>query len=140
MPWLVREAKVLATVEVATSLRDRTRGLLGRDGIDGAILLQPARSVHTFRMRFPIDVAFCDRDLRVLKVVTLAPNRIARPVPRASAAIECEAGLMARWGVRPGDRFELRGLDDEGRSASDAGAAGAAGGDGQAAGPDEPTG
>ena len=119
MPWLVHEAKVLATIEVATSLRDRTRGLLGRDGIDGAILLQPARSVHTFRMRFPIDVAFCDRALRVLKVVTLAPNRITRPVPKACSAIECEAGMMARWGVRPGDRFELRGLDDEERPASD---------------------
>ena len=110
MPWLVRDAKVLATLEVAASLRDRTRGLLGRDGIDGAIALQPARSVHTFRMRFPIDVAFCDRELRVLKVVTLAPNRVTLPVLKARTVIECEAGMMAKWGVRPGDRFELRGV------------------------------
>ena len=56
------------------------RGLLGRDGIEGALLLRPARSVHTFRMRFAIDVAFCDRDLRVLRVVThgAQPGRVGR--------------------------------------------------------------
>ena len=114
MPWLVREGKVLATLEVATSMRDRTRGLLGRDGIDGAILLRPAKSVHTLRMRFPIDVAFCDRELRVLRVTTLSRNRLARPVLKAHAVIESEAGTMARWGVRVGDQLEVRGLDDDG--------------------------
>ena len=43
------------------------RGLLGRDGIDGAMLLRPARSVHSVGMRFPIDVAFCDQDLVVVR-------------------------------------------------------------------------
>lgn len=112
MPWLVRDGKVLATLEVATSVRDRTRGLLGRDGIDGAILLRPAKSVHTFRMRFPIDVAFCDRDLRVVKVTTLARNRATFPVVKAHAVIESEAGTMARWGVRVGDQLDIRGLDE----------------------------
>jgi uncharacterized protein len=111
MPWLVRDGKVLATLEVATSVRERTRGLLGRDGIDGAILLRPAKSVHTFRMRFPIDVAFCDRDLRVLRVTTVARNRMTRPVMKAHAVIESEAGTMARWGVRVGDQLDVRGLD-----------------------------
>ena len=112
MPWLVRDGKVLATLEVATSLRHRTRGLLGREGIDGAILLRPARSVHTFRMRFAIDVAFCDRDARVIRVVTLVPNRITMPVRKARLVIECEAGVMAHWGIRAGDLLELRGVDD----------------------------
>jgi uncharacterized membrane protein (UPF0127 family) len=114
MPWLVRDGKVLATLEVATSLRDRTRGLLGRDGIDGAILLRPAKSVHTLRMRFSIDVVFCDRELRVLRVTTLPRNRLSRPVLKAHAVIESEAGTMARWGVRVGDQLEVRGLDDDG--------------------------
>jgi len=114
MPWLVRDGKVLATLEVATSVRDRTRGLLGRDGIDGAILLRPAKSVHTLRMRFPIDVAFCDRELRVLRVTTVARNRVTRPVLKAHAVIESEAGTMVRWGVRVGDQLEIRGLEDDG--------------------------
>jgi uncharacterized membrane protein (UPF0127 family) len=107
--WLVRGDKVLATVEVADTPRARVRGLLGRDGIEGALLLRPARSVHTVRMRFAIDVAFCDRDLRVLRVVTMRPNRLGRPVWRAHSAIETEAGTMARWELRPGDRLHVWG-------------------------------
>jgi len=114
MPWLVREGKVLATIEVAASLRDRTRGLLGREGIEGAILLRPAKSVHTFRMRFPIDVAFCDRELVVVKTTTLRRNRMSVPVLKAHAVIECEAGQLDRWRVRVGDRLELRGVDEDG--------------------------
>ena len=132
MPWLVRDGKVLATLEVATSMRDRTRGLLGRDGIDGAILLRPARSVHTLRMRFAIDVAFCDRDLRVLKVTTLARNRATLPVRRAHAVIESEAGTMSRWGVRVGDQLDIRGLDAEDPAVVDAAGASAAGAAGAA--------
>jgi uncharacterized membrane protein (UPF0127 family) len=108
MAWLVRDGKVLATVEVATSVTGRTRGLLGRDGIDGALLLRPARSVHTFRMRFAIDVAFCDGDQRVVKVLTLPPNRMTLPVRKARSVIECEAGMLRKWGVKVGDKLDVR--------------------------------
>lgn len=109
MPWLLRDGEVLATLEVADTWRDRTRGLLGRDGIDGALLLRPARSVHTVRMRFPIDVAFCTSDLRVVRTTRLAPNRITRPVLRARCVIEADAGAFSRWGLRPGDHLEIKG-------------------------------
>jgi uncharacterized protein len=111
MPWLVRDGKVLATVETAGTRRERRRGLLGRDGIDGVLRLR-ARSVHTVRMRFPIDVAFCDPrsrgELRVVRVVTLRPNRVTRLSVRRRVALEAEAGSFRRWGVRPGDRLEIR--------------------------------
>lgn len=109
MPWLVHDDKVLATLEVAESMGTRARGLLGRDGIEGAILLQPARSVHTIRMRFAIDVAYLDGDQRVVRIVTMAPNRIGLPVWRARSVVEAEAGSFERWGLRTGDRVEIRG-------------------------------
>ena len=109
MPWLVHDGKVLATLEVATARRDRMRGLLGRDHVEGALQLDPARSVHTFRMRMAIDVAYCDRDLRVLRVVTMRPNRLGLPVWKARSVIEAEAGSFERWGVAVGDRLEVRG-------------------------------
>ena len=109
MAWLCRDGDVLAALEVAESRRARTRGLLGRDGIEGAILLRPACSVHTLGMRFPIDVAFLDRDLTVVATVTMARNRLGLPRWRARSVLEAEAGAFERWGLRVGDRLEVKG-------------------------------
>ncbi len=109
MPWLMRDTEVLAALEVAESFADRSRGLLGRDGIDGALLLRPARSVHTIGMRFPIDVAFCDRDLVVVDFVRMRPWRLSRPRLRGRAVIEAEAGAFERWRLKVGDHLEVQG-------------------------------
>jgi uncharacterized protein len=108
MAWLLREGEVLASLEVAHSWRERTRGLLGRDGIDGALLLSPAHAVHTLGMRFPIDVAFCDRELVVLRVVRMPRHRLGRPVWRSHTVVEAEAGAFERWALRPGDQLEVK--------------------------------
>jgi len=107
MPWLVRHGEVLCTLEVPAGIAGRARGLLGRDGIDGAILLRPTRSVHTLGMRFPIDVAFCDKGFIVLDTVCMAPNRVGRPRLRARSVIEAEAGAFERWRLVPGDQLEI---------------------------------
>ena len=108
VPWLVRDGDVLCSLTEATSFGDRLKGLLGRDGVDGALLLRPAKSVHTVGMRFAIDVAFCDRDLVVVDTVCLRPQRMTRPRRRARCVIEAEAGAFERWGLRVGDRLEVR--------------------------------
>ncbi|MEV7196658.1 DUF192 domain-containing protein [Streptomyces sp. NPDC093510] len=95
-------------LEIAGSARARRQGLLGRAGVAGAILLTPASSVHTVRMRFAIDVAYLDQEWRVLSVRTMRPGRIGLPRPRARHVIEAEAGAMARWGVRRGARIVVR--------------------------------
>jgi len=107
--WLVRDAEVLAAVEVPAGTRGRARGLLGRDGFDGVMLLRPCRNVHTIRMRFAIDVAFCDVSGLVLRTCSLRPGRISPIVWRAAFAIEASAGAFERWRLVPGDRVELRG-------------------------------
>lgn len=95
-------------LEVARSAQSRRRGLLGRDGIDGALLLSPASAVHTLGMRFPIDVAYLDRTLRVMAVRTMPPGRVGLPRPGARHVLEAEAGAMERWGIRPGVRVGIR--------------------------------
>ena len=107
MPWLVRDGEVLASVEVADSFRGRGRGLLGRNGIEGAILLKPARSVHTIGMRFPIDVAFVDREMVVVRTVRMPRHRLGRPCIKACQVIEAEAGAFDRWGLRVGDQLDV---------------------------------
>ena len=108
MGWLVREGEVLASLEIASSLRDRTRGLRGRDGIRGAMLLRPAMAVHTVGMRFDLDVAFCDRQMVVLRCCRVRRHRLSRPVLRSLSVIEAEAGAFERWRLRPGDRLEIK--------------------------------
>ena len=107
---------MLASVEVATSWRSRARGLLGREQLEGAIVLRPCRSVHTLGMRFPLDVAYCDADMTVMRVVRMGRHRLGMPVWRSRTVIEAEAGAFARWNLRPGDRLEIKG-DDEGAGA-----------------------
>lgn len=98
-------------LEIAASYRARTRGLLGRDSVDGAMLLSPASGVHTFRMRMAIDVAHLDRRLRVVAVRTMKPGRLGRPRLRARHVLEAEAGAMAGWGLTVGAVVDVEAED-----------------------------
>jgi uncharacterized membrane protein (UPF0127 family) len=102
--------RVLASaVEAAFDSRTRKQGLLNRTGLDPgmALVLAPCGAIHTFFMRFPIDVVFVRRDGTVARVVSnLAPWRIAIAFG-AHAAIELAAGGAARCGTSVGDRVRL---------------------------------
>jgi len=107
--WLLRDGDVLASAEIAASAAARRRGLLGRDRVDGAFVLRPCRQVHTMGMKVPLDVAFCDVRGRVLRICSLPPWRLSRPVWHAAFVVEAAAGAFARWQLEPGDRIEVRG-------------------------------
>jgi uncharacterized membrane protein (UPF0127 family) len=108
MAWLVCDARVLASAEVADTRRARRRGLLGRDSMEGALVLEPCRWIHTIGMRFPIDVAYLDADGIVLKTLHMHRFRLGIPVWGARTVIEAQAGAFARWGLRVGDEIEVR--------------------------------
>lgn len=105
--WLLRGDEVLASAEVVTSLLGRTKGLLGCDGYDGALLLRRTSAVHTLGMRFPLDVAFLDQHLVVLDVCRMDPWRVCLPRWRARNVLEAEAGAFQRWRLERGDQLEL---------------------------------
>ncbi len=143
MPWLVSEARVLASADVARSRRAKRRGLLRRDGFEGALVLDGCHWVHTIGMRFDLDVAYVGGDGVVLKTVRMPRYRIGAPVRRARWVIEAEAGAFERWGLQPGDPVELRVEDAQGESKpSRDGRAGPAEADGSAgsAAPADPAG
>ncbi|MGQ0803584.1 MAG: DUF192 domain-containing protein [Actinomycetota bacterium] len=108
MAWLVREGDVLAAAEVAATRRERRRGLRGRSEVEGALVLRPCRNVHTVGVRFPIDVAFCDRDGVVIRISCLRPWRLSPMVFRAALAIEARAGAFERWKLHVGDKLEVK--------------------------------
>lgn len=98
----------MASAEVAADRRSRNKGLLGRDGLEGALVVDGCRWIHTFGMRFPLDVAYLDADGNVLKTVRMQRNRLGAPVWRSRSVIEAEAGAFARWGLHVGLVIELR--------------------------------
>lgn len=108
MAWLVCNARVLASAEVADTKAARSRGLLGRRSLDGALVLQPCRWVHTLGMKFPIDVAFLDSDGMVVRISRMRRHRMGLPVAHARTVLEAEAGAFGRWGLHVGDVIEIR--------------------------------
>src|SRR5438132_748867 len=87
-------------VKVATTLWARGKGLLGTASLpsgDG-LWLTPCRSVHTFFMGYPIDVAFLDAQGVILSKATLSPWRISPFEVRAVGALELPAGTLGQTG------------------------------------------
>ena len=92
---------------VADRMLSRMKGLLGRKDLSTGegILIRPAPSIHTFFMRFPIDVVFLSRQGDVLKIAEhVAPWR-ARSCRHSYAVLELAAGEAGRRGLAVGDRI-----------------------------------
>lgn len=96
------DGRRVAPLELADSYRSRRRGLLKRDGVEGAFWLRPCRHVHTLGMRFAIDVALVDRNGRVLLTEALRPGRFAAVRLRCRSVIEAQEGEFAAWGIEAG--------------------------------------
>jgi len=111
MAWLMSEARVFASVELANDRRTRLKGLIGRDTIEGAFVIPSCRWVHTIGMHFPLDIAYVDSANVVIKTESLQPHRVGVPVLRARMVIEAKAGAFERWGLRVGDPIEIRTTD-----------------------------
>jgi uncharacterized membrane protein (UPF0127 family) len=97
-------------VEVAGGLLERMRGLLGRDGLDAnrALWLEPCNAVHTFGMRFPIDVVFIDRRGCALSVHRNVGRGRVLVCWRARTALEMRAHAVETSQIEAGDRLEWR--------------------------------
>lgn len=106
--WLVSEARVLASAEVATTRAARRQGLRGRTSLEGAFVIPHCAWVHSVGMKMPIDVAFVAADGVVLKIVRMKPWRLGAPVRRADWVIEAPPGAFERWGLAIGDVVEQR--------------------------------
>jgi uncharacterized membrane protein (UPF0127 family) len=98
-------------IDWAGTSSKRRRGLLGRDELaaDKGIYLVPCQWVHTFGMRFPIDVAFLGCDGRVLAVNrSLKPNRLSRMTLRAEGVLELAAGRLRETETEVGDVLQFK--------------------------------
>jgi uncharacterized protein len=96
--------------DLAKSFLARGRGLLGRAGLAAGegLVIYPEWSVHSFFMRFPIDVIFCDAQDRVVGLrAKMAPNLPFAGKWGARYVIELPAGAIAATGTQVGDQLTL---------------------------------
>jgi uncharacterized membrane protein (UPF0127 family) len=108
-----RGVALSSTAEVARTLRKRTKGLIGRSFQEfaqgRALWIVPCDGIHTFGMRFPIDVAYLDSSGRIVKIYhRIAPFRIAALSFRTKSVVELPPGTLAQTGTNVGDILEFR--------------------------------
>jgi uncharacterized membrane protein (UPF0127 family) len=100
---------IAANLLTAFDSKSRNTGLLRHSRLDRhtALLIAPCNSIHTFFMKFPIDVAFMSKDGLVIKRRTGIPAwRLAMSL-RAHSVIEFAAGVLDEADVRRGDRLAV---------------------------------
>jgi len=107
---LTRGSEVAVRVRHADRAWSRLVGLLGRRGLakDEGLLLTPCTSVHTFFMRFPIDILYLDRERVVVKAVrALRPFRVSACLRGGHSILELAAGALEASGTQVGDRLAV---------------------------------
>ena len=105
---LSKNSEIAHTVMVADSLYLRLKGLLGESSIEPgkALWIHRCNNIHTWFMRFPIDVIFVDKKMIVKsKVENLKPWRLSLPVWRAYSVFEMAAGTLRTTQVAIGDQL-----------------------------------
>lgn len=99
----------------AAKMLERLKGLLGRSGLEAGegIHIEPCNSIHTFFMRFAIDVLFLDRAGTIVRAFeAIPPWRLTRIYPKAHSVVELPPGTLAATGTYEGDRVVFGQLTD----------------------------
>ena len=93
-------------VRFATTFIDRLVGLLSSSGlpIDSGLYFPKCSAVHTFGMRFAIDVLFLDAECRVLKIVTMSRWKVSIH-SKADSVLELQAGACGYHDIKIGQKL-----------------------------------
>ncbi len=106
---VTKESLLGDRIDLAGKSGERTKGLLGRAGLDDGegLWIAPCEAIHMFFMKFAIDAVFIDKKRRVTKVVSnLKPWRLAASL-RAHSVIELPVGVAERTRTEKGDQLEF---------------------------------
>jgi uncharacterized protein len=105
-----RQLVLSEEVAIAGTSHARRKGLLGMSAMPAGfgLWIAPCEAVHTFAMKFQIDVIFLDRQKRVIKLSQrLPPWRIA-VCWRAHSVLELEAGVIEKTGTAVSDSLRFQ--------------------------------
>jgi len=110
---VTRGTTIAERAGLASSLRDRTVGLLGRSSLatGEGLWIERSPSIHMFFMRFAIDAVFVSRDRRVTKIAAnLKPWRVVWWAPGARDCLELPVGAVTASGTQVGDELAIEDL------------------------------
>jgi uncharacterized membrane protein (UPF0127 family) len=118
---LTRQTVLATSIEVADHGRARRKGLLGRDSLRAGegLWIIPCESVHTFGMRFAIDLVYLDRKRRVKKVRSSVPPWRLSACLSAHSVIELASGTIRSTQTSPGDYLEFSTISSVNESVDD---------------------
>ena len=106
-----RTGEVIAKkVRIAQDFKSRSVGLLNRQsmGEDEGLLIKPCNSIHTFFMKFPIDVLFLSESSAVVKAVhNIGPFRLSASHIKGYMTLELAAGVIQKFDIKTGDIIEI---------------------------------
>ncbi len=101
---------IASNLKEARGFFSRLKGLVGKSilGDGEGLWMARCRAIHTFGMRFPIDVVFLDRDFIVkMAVKSVLPCRTVVSCLSAKSVIELPEGTIERTQVQIGDKIEI---------------------------------
>lgn len=106
---ITRQTQLADRVQVAGDGGSRRKGLLGRERLaEGeGLWIVPCEAVHTFWMRFAIDLIYLDRDHRVVKTLSNVPPWRLSACLRAHSVLELATGVVRNTQTRAGDQLTL---------------------------------
>lgn len=104
-----RQRVLAESADVADDSRKRRTGLLKHTSLEPGqgLWIVPSEGVHSFGMKFTIDVLFLDKKRRVRKMrASMVPRRIALCL-MAHSVLELPEGTIADTGTQVGDQLEI---------------------------------
>jgi uncharacterized protein len=107
---LSRRETMVENLEVADTEWGRLKGLLGRTGLppESGLWITRCNNIHTFFMKFPIDLVFLDKAMAVVRTMhALPPWRVVLPVRRAKSVVELGGGFLQSHPVSVGERLRV---------------------------------
>lgn len=103
---LYRHYTFFRNVELAMNLKERKKGLLGRTTAGNGLFLMGSAAIHTYLMKFSIDVVYLDKKGTVIGLEEgLSPNRIGASIKGTAHIVEFNAGTIAMYQIKEGEQW-----------------------------------
>ena len=105
-----KEVTIATSVKVANTFFRRLKGLMGTASLSrgSALLISPCKQVHTFFMRYSLDIVFLDESHYIVHLVnSLPPFRISPYIKKSKKVLELPARTIEEYELKVGDKIDM---------------------------------